>query len=270
MGIKFANAARGGKSPVILVVDDECNARLQIRDILENEGMTIVETATGLEALNYFRNNPVDLILLDVIMPGIDGFMTCREIRSLPDGVHVPVVMITGLEDPESIIEAFDAGATDFVCKPLNLLILGYRIRYWLRSGAALRALQVNQTRLFKAQEIVGLGYWERNLSNGDFQLTCPRTEIFGLSHPCTYDALFASILPEDAAEARKLIDDACRDGVGFRVMYRINLPGKGMRIILNQGEVLQKGVSNDVYVIGILQDITESQVMGKSLYSGG
>lgn len=265
MAIEPAKAGQEAKGPVILVVDDEYNARMQIRDILEHEGMVVVEAASGLEALNYFRNNPVDLVLLDIIMSGIDGFMACQEIRRLPGGVHVPVVMVTALEDAEAITQAFDAGATDFVCKPLNLLILGYRIRYWLRSGAALQALQVNQTRLFKAQEIIGFGHWERNLRNGEFQLTCRQAEIFGLSYPCSYDTLFASILTEDAAEARKTIDDACRDRANFRVQYRINLPGKGIRTIRNQGEVLRKGVSQDIYAIGILQDITDSQAAAAS-----
>ena len=60
-------------------------------------------------SLPIFNKAQVDLVLLDVVMPGIDGFMTCREIRSLPDGVHLPVVMIAGIEDAETIKEAFDA-----------------------------------------------------------------------------------------------------------------------------------------------------------------
>ena len=260
MRIEFAKAAGGVKSPVILVVDDDFAARLQMRFTLENEGMRVVEAATGLDALAYFRNNQVDLVLLDVVMPGIDGLMTCREMRSMPDGVHVPVVMITGLEDAETIKEAFDAGATDFVCKPLNLLILGYRVRYWLRSGAALQALQINQTRLFKAQEIARLGHWEKNLGNGDFQLTCHKPEIFGLSHPCTYEALFAPIHAEDAVEARKSLDDACRQGTGFSIQYRISLPCGDVRTILNQGEIVRKGALQTNYAIGIIQDITDGQ----------
>ena len=266
MRIELAGAIPGSKSPVILVVDDDLAARLQMRFSLENEGMSVVEAETGLEALTYFRNNPVDLVLLDVVMPGIDGFMTCREIRSLPDGVHVPVVRITGLEDAETIKEAFDAGATDFVCKPLNLLILGYRVRYWLRSGAALQALQINQTRLFKAQEIARLGHWEKNLGNCDFQLTCHKPEMFGLSHPCTYDALFVPILAEDAAAARTLIDDACRDGAGFSVQYRIGLADGDVRILLNQGGVVRKGALQTRHVVGIIQDITDSQRVADSL----
>ena len=246
--------------PVVMVVDDDFSARLQMRFSLENEGFAVVEAESGLEALDYFRKKPVDIVLLDVLMPGIDGFMTCREIRSLPDGLHLPVVMITGLEDDETITQAFDAGATDFIIKPLNLLILGYRVRYWLRSGAALQALQSNQTRLFKAQEIARLGHWEKNLVNGDFQLTCRKPEIFGLSHPCTFDSLFSLILPEEAVEARKRIDGACLDGEKFSVQYRINLSGFGVRTILNQGEVVCKSASKSLYVLGIIQDITERQ----------
>ncbi|MFH0783596.1 MAG: response regulator [Pseudomonadota bacterium] len=264
--VPVCSSVSSAQNLVILVVDDDYAARLQMRFSLENEGLKVVEAESGLEALDYFRNNPVDLVLLDVIMPGIDGFMTCREIRSLPDGVHLPVIMITGLEDEGTINEAFNSGATDFVCKPINLLILGYRVRYWLRSAAVLQALQINQTRLFKAQEIARLGHWERNLTNGDFQLTCHNAEIFGLSVPYTYDSLFAPILPEEAAEARKRLDDACRDGARFSIQYRITLPGHGVRIILNQGEVVRKGASQTLHAVGIIQDITERQKADESL----
>lgn len=266
MSKDIAQVDRAEKSPVILLVDDDFSVRLQMRFSLENEGMQVVEAATGQEALEFLLNNPVDLVLLDVIMPGFDGFMTCRKIRSTPEGKHVPVVMITGLEDDETIREAFDAGATDFVCKPLNLLILGYRVRYWLRSGSVLQALQTNQSRLLQAQEIARLGHWERNLINGAFQLTCQQTEIFGLSHPCTYEDVFAPILPEDATKAKKVIEDACRDGSTFSVTYRVSLPGQGIRIIRNQGEVLRKGSVSDLYAVGVMQDITESEEAAESL----
>lgn len=255
-----------GSIPVILIVDDDYAARLQMRFSLENEGFSVIEAESGLSALESFRNNRIDLVLLDVVMPELDGFTTCREIRGLPDGLHLPVIMITGLEDALTINEAFNAGATDFVGKPVNLLILGHRIRYWLRAGAAVKALQINQTRLFKAQEIARLGHWEKNLVNDEFQLTCPKPEMFGLSLPCTYDALFASILPEDAAQARKMIDEACNEGDEFSTQYRIDLPGQGILTLLNQGEVVQKGPLQHHYAVGIIQDITALESAAESL----
>jgi len=268
MSIELSRASSGGKRPIIMVVDDDAVTRLQIRFTLENEGLTIVEAASGLEALDYFRNNPVDLIFLDVVMPGIDGLMACREIRSLPDGVHLPVVMITGLEDRGTINEAFDAGATDFITKPINLLILGYRVRYWLRSGAVLHALQINQRRLFRAQRIARLGHWEKNLENGAFQLTCHAPEVFGLAHPCSYDDLFAAIVAEDRAEVRQELDAARSDGAVFRIKYRIRLADGSFRILQNQGEVVRNSVSKIPYLVGVIQDISEQEMAEECLRS--
>ena len=249
-----------------MVVDDDAVTRLQIRFTLENEGVKVVEAANGLEALDYFRNNPVDLIFLDVVMPGIDGLMACREIRSLPDGAHLPVVMITGLEDRGTINEAFDAGATDFITKPINLLILGYRVRYWLRSGAVLHALQINQRRLFRAQQIARLGHWEKNLENDYFQLTCQAPEVFGLAHPCSYDDFFSSVVAEERLEVRQRLAAVCRDGTVFCVKYHIRLADGSVRTLQNQGEVVRNGVSKTPYLIGVLQDITERELAEECL----
>ncbi len=241
-----------------MIVDDDEAARLQMRFSLENEGFSVVEAASGAMAVENFYGARIDLILLDVIMPGLDGFTTCRVLRRLPGGTHTPVVMITGLEDAETITEAFDAGATDFIGKPINLLILGHRVRYWLRSGTILQELQVSQERLFKAQEIARLGHWERDLQCGDFQLTCPAPEQIGLSPPYDYKCLFAAIVAEDKDRVRNLIDEACAGDVAFSVQYRVILPDGNERIILNQGEVICRDNPPRRFGIGIIQDITE------------
>ena len=72
-------------------------------------------------------------MLLDVLMPGMDGFEVCSSIRAIPQCRHMPVLMMTGLDDVDSIDHAFGVGATDFITKPLNYSILGYRVRYLLR-----------------------------------------------------------------------------------------------------------------------------------------
>lgn len=258
MAIELAKGGSGGPVPVVLVVDDDGATRVQLRFGLENAGLRVVEAENGLAALEYFRNHPVHLVLLDVLMPGVDGLMTCRELRSLPDGVNLPVVMITGLNDELTITQAFDAGATDFVMKPVNPLILGYRVRYWLRSGAVLRALETNQARLFKTQEIAGLGYWEMDLESGVFLLTCPHPEIFGLSHPCSYPDLFAAIVPEERSGVEAVLAAAADAGAPFALRYQVDLGGRGRRRLRNQGEVLPRGQRGGRHLVGILQDITD------------
>ena len=158
----------------ILVVDDDFAARLQVKFALENSGFTVAEAANGEEALQAeYKPN---LVLLDVVMPDMDGFSTCRGIRQLPDGAFIPVVMITALEDEETITKAFEAGATDYVSKPINLLVLGYRARYWLRTGALVSQLRRSQENLVKAQQIARMGHWEFNPANGVLHFSAPLT----------------------------------------------------------------------------------------------
>jgi response regulator RpfG family c-di-GMP phosphodiesterase len=79
-------------------------------------------------------------VLLDVNMPKLDGFETCKQLRRLPTGETTPVLIITGLDDLESIHQAYDAGATDFTTKPVNWVILRHRARYMIRAGKAFEA----------------------------------------------------------------------------------------------------------------------------------
>ena len=242
----------------VLVVDDDFAARLQIKFTLENDGFEVIEAASGEEAIEQFKQYTPNLVLLDVIMPGMDGFSTCRVLRAEPKGEHLPIIMVTGLEDEETIVSAFEAGATDFISKPINMLVIGYRIRYWYRSGATVQALKKSQENLFKAQGIARLGHWEKNIHSGAFQFTSPSPEIFGVSFPCSYEMLFAFIVEEDRGRVEATIDDACRRQHPFSINYRIVLPDGTKRIILNQGEVVHTDQPLESLLIGIVQDITE------------
>ena len=91
------------KSPVALVVDDDRGARLLAGARLEESGFMVEQASDGIEALEAFERFKPSIVLLDVVMPGMDGFTACREIRNLPDGRHIPVLMMTGLDDKESL-----------------------------------------------------------------------------------------------------------------------------------------------------------------------
>lgn len=125
----------------ILVVDDDPITRLLVDETLTAQGFAVEQAANGELALLNFVGNPCDLILLDVLMPGLDGFSTCARLRQLPFGAQVPVVMITALDDEPSIQRAYGVGATDFITKPLSTVMLSHRIRYILRASAAMREL---------------------------------------------------------------------------------------------------------------------------------
>lgn len=250
--------AEQGKSPLVLIVDDEATIRLPIRFSLENFGFRILEAESGEEAETIFDIQLPDLILLDVLMLGRDGFKTCEAIRQHPQGKVVPIVMMTSLEDEDTITSAFHAGATDFISKPLNLLVLGYRIRYWLRSSDILSRLQLSEQRLSKAQEIAGLGHWEWNVDTGKIKVRCKRPENFGLEASTSYEELILSMVEEDQSFAAQQLDKAHQGREPFTLQYRI-LDEQGQeKIILNQGEFRTQNRSESVCVFGVMQDITE------------
>ena len=128
------NELSESRKPLVLVADDSAAMREFCRLAIEQAGFNVALAQGGQEAIELFSRLKPDMILLDVIMPDMDGFATCREIRGIPYGSEIPILMVTGLDDTESIQKAFDAGATDFITKPINDIVLGHRLRYVLRS----------------------------------------------------------------------------------------------------------------------------------------
>jgi signal transduction histidine kinase len=131
-------------SPVILVVDDEPRNRVLLDAILAPEGYTTVEAASGEACLQALDARAVDLVLLDVMMPGIDGVETCRRLRADPRWAELPVVFVTAYGDRDARVRAKDAGGDDFLTKPVDESELLARVRNLLRLKA-LRDLRERQ-----------------------------------------------------------------------------------------------------------------------------
>jgi signal transduction histidine kinase len=119
--------------PLVLVVDDDTQTRLLAHAALEQANFEIAEAGDGFEALAAFKQLRPDIVLLDLLMPQMDGFEACTELRRLPGGDSVPVLVITGLHDLAAIDRAYEVGATDFIHKPINWTILSHRVRYMVR-----------------------------------------------------------------------------------------------------------------------------------------
>ncbi len=132
----------------ILVSDDDLNVRLLTRQCLEAEGMTVVEATNGPETLDVFVRERPDLVFLDVEMPGMNGLEVCKRIRKMPQGESVPIMIVTGSNDRQSIDQGFDAGATQYKTKPVNWSLLGRDVQYMLRASDAFNALKRQEDRL--------------------------------------------------------------------------------------------------------------------------
>jgi len=134
---------RAHQSGIVLVADDDPVMRLLMVEMLEGVGLDAIEAEDGARAVELASERSPDLILMDVEMPKLDGFAACRAIRDLPNGATVPIVMVTGGDDLEAVTNAYEAGATDFVSKPINWPILGHRVLYVLRASDAIVRLRI-------------------------------------------------------------------------------------------------------------------------------
>jgi len=121
-----------GVSHLVLIADDDPHLRSILRRMLEGQGHRVEEAVNGAQCIEAFEQLKPDVILLDVMMPVMDGFTACARLRQLPGGDRIPIVMISVLDDHQSVTRAFEAGATDYMTKPLNVQILLNRLHYML------------------------------------------------------------------------------------------------------------------------------------------
>ena len=116
----------GGVATRILTVEDDERIRTAVKLALEDEGWNVAEADTGEVALESFQREPTDVVLIDIMLPGIDGFEVCRSIRRISD---VPIVMVTARADTHDVVAGLEAGADDYLTKPFAPKELSARIR---------------------------------------------------------------------------------------------------------------------------------------------
>ncbi len=123
----------------VLIADDDRSMRLALMNVLNSDGYELHEVENGQEALEYCQNNMPDLVLLDAMMPEMDGFSACEKIRTLETGSHIPILIVTALDDEESVERAFRVGATDYLPKPVHFAVLRQRISRLLHAASVER-----------------------------------------------------------------------------------------------------------------------------------
>jgi len=161
----------------ILVVDDDEIIRKLLRRVLERSGFIVDESDSGEAAIQCIVENQPDLILLDVVMDGIDGFITCRKIKSMEGMESVPIIFVTGRSDTGSIVEGLDAGGSDYITKPINRHESLARIRNHLK----MRKLMQMQSEFISGLKRANLAK-NRIIGVASHDLRNPLSSIRGLS----------------------------------------------------------------------------------------
>ncbi len=138
----FSDTQKYEERPIVVLADDDPSIRLMVRHVLESEDFDIIEASDGLEAIKAVEKHHPALILLDAVMPGIDGFTTCQQIKD-KGHTDIPVMMITGLDDDASVERAYEVGAIDFITKPIKWAVLKHRVKSVVAKVIAERKVQL-------------------------------------------------------------------------------------------------------------------------------
>ncbi|MFA4916097.1 MAG: EAL domain-containing protein [Syntrophales bacterium] len=246
---------------VVLVVDDDATIRMLVRETLEPEGFMVHEAVNGSEALSVLSDIYPDLILLDVVMPEMDGFKTCEEMRKIQRVKLIPILMMTALEDICSINRAYEVGATDFITKPMNWTILYHRILYMLRSYHVFQRLQNREASLVNAQQIAKLGNWEWNPTDDHMYWSNELFRLFGIKDrkiTPTFELFMSLMHPQDKEFITSSIDRIIREKTDIELDHSIVLRNGSEKFVNHHIQRVNNEAPDVTLLAGIIQDITE------------
>ena len=250
------------KDPIrVLVVDDEQGLRALARQALGLAGFGVSGACDGMEALEVLKERGADLVLLDVDMPGLNGFEVCARIRETPGHRGTPILIMTGLDDSDSVNRAYEAGATDFVVKPLNWVVLGHRVRHMVRASRATEELRRSEEKLATAQRMANLGWWEWDVARNVFSASDQFFRIFGLDGSgfgSTFETFLRCVHREDREAVRSAFEEALRRLGSISVDHRVLRSDGVQRIVHEHGRVSADGAGAPSRVSGTVQDVTE------------
>ncbi|MDD5461358.1 MAG: EAL domain-containing protein [Methylococcales bacterium] len=265
--------------PRILVVDDDAMTRLLARELLSKNGFEIIEAENGRQGLELLADADPDLVLLDVIMPVMDGFEFLRSL-DVEQLRSVPIVMMTGLEDIHCTEQAYQLGATDFISKPVQWLLLPYRIRYVLRTHQANQLLAKQQNQLRQSEERLRLslsaarqGLWDLNVQTGHMIINAEYATMLGYA-PDEYTATmlenaFSNLHPDDHDQVKTAyLGYLAGELDEYRVEFRHRCADGSWRWILSIGSIVKRDAHGQpLRMLGTHTDINDSKLAGEKLH---
>lgn len=276
----------------ILIVDDKPENRKLFGEILSTEGYTLVSVAGGEEALASIRAEHPDLVLLDFMMPGLDGVSVAASIKSDVATRNIPVIILTALEDRESRVRGLSAGAEDFLTTPVDATELRMRVRNLLRLKAygeyydrysqllegevAARTtalfertalLEQNAVDLRRSEERTNyalgaahMGIWEVDLLTDQLISSASMATLFGLlpEHVPTKAAELVALVHPDEQALFTAPGGLMRSGNDFDIEYRVVWPDGTTHWQAGRGRMVRDDAGRPVRLLGVATEITE------------
>ncbi len=243
---------------LIVLADDDATTRKLSTRVLEKDGHRVVAVDDGAKAVAAVREHEPDVVVLDVMMPELDGYQACKVLRE--EDPLLPVIMLTSLDDETSVSRAFNAGATDFVSKPVTWPILAQRVRFSLRARRTSEALQQHEERLRQAHRIAKLGSWELSQETDTAWISPELSALLALesSAPLVLDSFLEIVHEEDRARVRKAIYRVAMSGGSFELDHRVFGGDDVERLVHHHGTMVSEVDGGSGRLVGTMQDVTE------------
>lgn len=243
----------------ILVVDDDLVTRLTLTKILQKSGYNVVQAENGQQGFKLFCEDEPALILMDVMMPVMDGYAATQAIRNYETGQSTPIIMLTALEDMEAVEQAFDAGATDFITKPINWALLGQRLKYALKAAKTEEELRASQVHLNYALRLAKLGYWEWDVVKNAINGSHSAFELMGVPSQTDMpiETFISMVAPKDMPLLQQSISNAQRGENHIQVSFRVSHPNQSLLHIDCLGDATYDANGNLTKITGSAQDIS-------------
>ncbi len=249
--------------PTLLLVDDDEVNLLLTAVALRERGFAVIEAQDGRQALELIAEASPDVVLLDALMPGMDGFETCRRMRELPGTASTPVLMLTGLDDDASISRAYEAGATDFFVKSTQWTLLAGRLGYLLRSARTRHELERSKARLARAQDLARMGSvdWRQGQAAPEFSIEGLRVLGLGPHEQLGFRALLRMIPKEDRGVLFGMLKEILPHSSVLDTDVTVVLADSRQRVIHVEAEPEFNEHGKLLGYSGIVQDVTDRRV---------
>ena len=247
---------------VLLVDDDEVNLLLTSMALREH-GFAITEATSGERALEVLTGWLPDVVVLDALMPGLDGFQTCRALRALPGFESLPVLMLTGLDDDASITRAYEAGATDFFVKSTQWSLLAGRLRYLLRSSRTRAELERSKSRLARAQDLARMGSFDWRRGHGGPVFSVEGLRVFGVgpTEPLAFRTLLRLLSDADRRGLVQVLHEVMKHSTVLATDVPATLHDGRQRIVHVEAEPEFNEHGHLIGYSGIVQDVTDRRL---------
>lgn len=257
--------AAGASKGVVLVADDELVTRKLLTHQLEKAGYTVITAENGHEALKLTLAQKPDLVLMDISMPMMDGFTSLRMMRQLYDSTDLPIIMMTSSSKEEQVVGCFDAGASDYLAKPIQYSSLIARIEAQFKLMRALSALRESEQRYALASQGTRDGIWDWNLETGEIYLSPRWMAMVGIDDPdwvARGTSWLELVFHEDRERVRADLEShLCGESNHFETELRMPDQSGGFRWMLCRGLAVRDDNGVPVRIAGSLTDITEGKV---------